>query len=75
MGIWAPRIDYGTDPREGPVFAAAQDDILRGQRNPIIAREGLPLMALAMVLFVLVLRFTEMWLAVLPLGRALHCGL
>jgi phosphatidylserine decarboxylase len=41
---------------------------LRGQRNPFVAQEGLPLIALALALLVLVLRYAEPWLALLPLA-------
>ena len=41
---------------------------MRGQHSPVIAREGLPLMALAIALFLLVVRFTDVWFALLPLG-------
>jgi phosphatidylserine decarboxylase len=41
---------------------------LRGQRNPFVAQEGLPLMALVAALLVFVLRYTDPWLALLPLA-------
>lgn len=41
---------------------------MRGQRNPFVAQEGLPLIALALALLVLVLRYAEPWLALLPLA-------
>ena len=42
--------------------------MLRGQRNPFVAQEGLPLLALAAVLVAFVLLSSEPWLAVLPLA-------
>ena len=39
---------------------------MRGHRNPFVAQEGLPLLALAAALVALILRFFEPWLAVLP---------
>jgi phosphatidylserine decarboxylase len=41
---------------------------LRGQRNPFVAHEGLPLLALVAALVVFVLRYTEPWLALFPLA-------
>ena len=41
---------------------------MRGQRNPFVAHEGLPLLALVAALVVFVLRYTEPWLALLPLA-------
>ena len=41
---------------------------MRGQRNPFVANEGLPLIALAAALVVFVLGYTEPWLALLPLA-------
>jgi phosphatidylserine decarboxylase len=40
---------------------------LRGQRNPFVAQEGVPLMALAAALVALFLRYLDPWLALLPL--------
>lgn len=41
---------------------------MQGQRNPFVAREGVPLLVLVAALFAVVLRYCELWLAVLPLG-------
>lgn len=68
MGIWEPCIDYRDDPGDGPFFFAARDSILRGQRNPFVAQEGLPFMVLAAGLIAFVLRFSEPWLVALPLA-------
>jgi phosphatidylserine decarboxylase len=51
-----------------PSFSLPGTPFLRGQRNPFVAQEGLPLIALAVALVVFVLRYTEPWLAVLPLA-------
>ena len=40
---------------------------MRGQRNPFVAQEGLPLLALAAALVILCLRYLDAWLALLPL--------
>lgn len=40
---------------------------LRGQRNPFVAQEGLPLMFLAAALVIFSLRYFDAWLALLPL--------
>ena len=40
---------------------------LRGQRNPFVAQEGLPFLALAAALLIICLRYFDPWLAVLPL--------
>jgi phosphatidylserine decarboxylase len=39
---------------------------LHGRRNPFVAQEGLPLLALAIALAVLLIRYNEPWLAVIP---------
>ena len=41
---------------------------MRGQRNPFVAQEGLPILGLVAALVVLVLRYSEPWLALLPLA-------
>ena len=41
---------------------------MRGQRNPFVAQEVLPILGLVAVLVVLVLRYSEPWLALLPLA-------
>jgi len=41
---------------------------LQGQRNPFVAQEGLPILGLAAALVVLVIRYSEPWLAVFPLA-------
>lgn len=66
MGLRSPCIDYRDDPRDGPFFFAARDSILRGQRNPFVAQEGLPFIALAAVLVAFVLVYSEPWLALPP---------
>mgnify|MGYP001812548691 CR=1 FL=1 len=40
---------------------------MSGSTNPFVAREGIPFLALAVVLVALALRFTEPWIAVAPL--------
>lgn len=67
MGLWRARIDCEGNPRDGPFFFATRDSILRGQRNPIVAQEGLPLMGLVLALVALSLRYAEPWLVLLPL--------
>jgi len=39
---------------------------LRGQRNPFVAQEGVPFLLLTVVLIAFALRYTEVWVAVLP---------
>ena len=41
---------------------------MKGQRNPFVAQEGLPILGLVAALVVLVLRYSEPWLALLPLA-------
>ncbi len=41
---------------------------MRGQRNPFVAQEGLPLLGLAAALVVLILRYLDPWFALLPLA-------
>jgi phosphatidylserine decarboxylase len=48
-------------------FSAPGTLSLRGQRNPFVAHEGLPLLALAAALVVFCLRYFDAWLALLPL--------
>jgi phosphatidylserine decarboxylase len=43
---------------------------MRDQNTPLIAREGLPLIALALALAALSLRYLPWWVALLPLGLA-----
>ena len=68
MSLWRARIDYRDEPRDGPFFFAARDSILRGQRNPFVAQEGLPLLLLAAVLTALFLHYFGPWLALPPLA-------
>jgi len=39
---------------------------LQGRRNPLVAQEGLPLIALAFAAVILLIRYHEPWLAVIP---------
>lgn len=71
MGIRPPRIDYRDDPRDGPFFFAARDTLLRAQRNPFVAQEGLPILVLALVLVGFALRYFEPWVALLPLAAVI----
>jgi phosphatidylserine decarboxylase len=41
---------------------------MQGQRNPFVAQEGLPILGLVAALVVLILRYFEPWLALLPLA-------
>ncbi len=41
---------------------------MRGQRNPFVAQEGLPLLAIVAALFVYVLRNFDPWFALIPVG-------
>ncbi|RZV37657.1 MAG: hypothetical protein EX272_04835 [Chromatiales bacterium] len=41
---------------------------MRGQRNPFVAQEGLPILVLVAALVALLLRYFEPWLALLPLA-------
>lgn len=39
---------------------------MRGQRNPFVAQEGLPLIALVVISLVFVVRYFDLWLALAP---------
>ena len=41
---------------------------MRGQRNPFVAQEGLPILGLVVALGALILRYSEPWLVLLPLA-------
>ena len=41
---------------------------MRDQNTPLIAREGIPFIALALALVALFLRYFPWWTALLPLG-------
>ena len=41
---------------------------MQGQRNPFVAQEGLPILGLVAALVALILRYSEPWLALLPLA-------
>ncbi|MCH9693699.1 MAG: hypothetical protein K0U72_04240 [Gammaproteobacteria bacterium] len=42
------------------------DVLLHGRRNPFVAQEGLPILALVLAITILLLRYSDPWIAVIP---------